>query len=195
MAARREAAQVLRALEVLVRSGPSVLLAELAHLAACVLVIAPVSAIASGHLGGSRRSAALGTMAGCALAAALSVTLLRQGGQPGALAGLRSCVVTEPSVLTVDGVTNLALFAPAAFLAVLAIGRPVPVALALAGLSLLIEASQAIRAVGVCDSSDALLNSLGALVAAAAAALVRHAASRPLPEASVSGSEPCRRSC
>jgi hypothetical protein len=178
-------------------SREPVLLAQIVRLAECVLVLAPVGGIAGGRLGASRRSPALGAMAGCALAAALSATLFRGGGRSGVLARLRWCAVTEPHMLSPDGLVNVALLAPAAFLAVMAIGRPLRVAAGLAAVSLTIEASQAIRAVGVCDSSDALLNGLGALAAALAAAGIRSAvaAVRPAAEPSVSGSVPCRRSC
>jgi glycopeptide antibiotics resistance protein len=140
---------------------------------------------------------ALGALAGSALAVAISLTLFRGGGRPGSLARLGSCVATDPRVLSGDGLANLALFAPAAFLAVLAIGRPGGVTAAITAVSLAVEGLQAVRSLGVCDSSDALLNSLGGLAAALAAALVRSAFTRgrPLAHDSVPGSDPCRRSC
>jgi glycopeptide antibiotics resistance protein len=100
-------------------------------------------------------------------------------------------------VLSSDGLANLVLFAPAAFLAVLAAGRPGRVAAGVAIVSLVVEGLQAVRSVGVCDSSDALLNAAGGLAAAFAAAIVRGALARwrPLAHAPVSGSSPCRRSC
>jgi glycopeptide antibiotics resistance protein len=128
---------------------------------------------------------------------AISLTLFRAGRQPGSLARLRACAVTDPTPLSGDGLVNLALFAPAAFLAVLAVGRPGRVAAGVAAVSLAVEGLQAVWSVGVCDSSDALLNSLGGLAAALAAALVRGAFERwrPIEHASVSGSGTCRRSC
>ncbi|MDT7537714.1 MAG: VanZ like family, partial [Actinomycetota bacterium] len=137
---------------------------------------------------------ALGGLAGWALAVALSLTLFRAGDQTGILG---ACAVTVPAVLSGDGLANLALFAPAAFLAVLAIGRPGLVAFGVAAASVAIEGLQAALAVGVCDSSDALLNTVGGLTAALAAALVRSGLARwhRLAGTSVSGSMPCRRSC
>jgi glycopeptide antibiotics resistance protein len=138
-----------------------------------------------------------GALAGSALAVAISLTLFRGGGQPWSLLRLRGCVVTDPTVLSGDALGNLALFAPAAFFAVLAIGRPARVAAAVAAVSLGVEGLQAIRSVGVCDSSDALLNALGGLAAALVAASLRSALRlrRPIPHASVPGSNPCPRSC
>ena len=139
----------------------------------------------------------LGALAGSALAVAITLTLFRGGHMPWSLAGLRSCVVTDPNPLSGDGLANLALFAPTAFLAVLAIGRPGRVAAGVACVSLVVEGLQAIRSVGVCDSSDALLNTLGGFAAALAASVVRGALARGRPPAfdSVPGSDPCRRSC
>jgi hypothetical protein len=161
------------------------------------VVLASLSAAVSGRLGRSRGAVALGALAGSALALALSLTLFRGGGQPGGLDRLRACVVTDPTLLSGDGLANLVLFAPAAFLAVLAIGRPGGVTAAIAAVSVAVEGLQAVRSVGVCDSSDALLNSLGGLAAALAAALVRGAFARwrPLEHAAVSGSGSCHRSC
>lgn len=162
-----------------------------------VLVLVPLGAVVSGRLGRSRGAVALGALAGSALAVAITLTVFRGGGQPGSLARLRTCVVTDPSPLSGDGLANLVLFAPAAFLAVLAIGRPMRVTAGIAALSLAVEGLQAVWSVGVCDSSDALLNSLGGLGAALLAALLHSAIlrSRTLATASVPGSVPCRRSC
>ena len=136
----------------------------------------------------------LGALAGSALSVAISLTLFRGGSRSGSLAG---CALTYPTVLSGDGLANLALFAPAAFCAVLAIGRPGHVAGTLGMVSLAVEELQAVQSVGVCDSSDVLLNGLGALAAALVAALLRKALARgrPLARHSVSGSDPCRGSC
>jgi hypothetical protein len=170
---------------------------HLALLLQCGLVLAPLGALVSGRLSRSRSAAGFGALAGSALAVAVSLTLFRDGGGHGSLARLRQCVLTDPTVLSGDGVANLALFAPTAFLAVLAIGRPLRVAVGVAGVSLAVEGLQAVQAVGVCDSSDALLNALGGLLAAVAATLVRGAFARwrRLAQPSVSGSGLCRRSC
>lgn len=136
------------------------------------LVLAVSGAYAARRLTGSRAAALLAAAAGVALATAVTLTLFRGGYRDGDLA---RCVVTDPVLLSADGVTNLLLLAPAAFLAVLAVGRPVQVAVGAGLVSLLVEAGQAVTAVGVCDSSDALLNTLGAALAALAAGVVRSA--------------------
>lgn len=176
------------------RVGPR---SHFGDLLAAGLVLASGCAIVSGRLDASRAAVPLGALAGSALAVAISLTLFRNGSRYGSVSRLRECAVTDPTVLSEDGLANLLLFAPAAFLAVLAIGRPGRVAAGLAFVSLGVEGLQAVWSLGVCDSSDALLNSLGGLVAALAAALVRGglARSRPVAHASVSGSGLCRRSC
>lgn len=170
---------------------------HLAPLLGCCLVLVPLCAVASWRTGQSAGAVVLGALAGSALAVAITLTLLRGGSQPWSLVGLRSCAVTDPTVLSGDGLGNLVLFAPAAFLAVLAIGRPARVAAGVAAVSLVVEGLQAVRSLGVCDSSDALLNALGGLAAALAATLVRAALVRSRPTAyhSVPGSVSCRRSC
>jgi hypothetical protein len=165
---------------------------HLTPLLALGLLLVPLGALTAGRLGGTRWASVPGALAGGALAAAVSLTVFRDSPQVWHLAGLRTCAVTAPNLLTGDGVSNLVLFAPAAFLAVLAIGRPGLVTAGVVTISLTVEATQAIHAVGVCDSSDALLNSLGGLVAALLASLARW---DPAPPASVSGSGSCRRSC
>lgn len=184
----------LEVLEQVHRAAPR---SHLGPLLASGLVLATLCAIVSGRLGRTRGAVAMGALSGSALAVAISLTLFRGGGRPGSLARLRACAVTDPTVLSGDGLANLALFAPAAFLAVLAIGWPGAVAAAIAAVSLGIEGLQAVRSVGVCDSSDALLNAVGGLVAASAAALVRGALVRrhDLAHDSVPGSDPCHRSC
>jgi hypothetical protein len=185
---------VLEVLAQVHRASPR---SHLAPLLQCGLVLAPLGALVSRRLSRSRSAAGLGALAGSALAVAVSLTLFRDGGRHGSLAQLRQCVVTDPTLLSGDGLANLALFAPAAFLAVLAIGRPGRVAACVAGVSIAVEGLQAVQSVGVCDSSDALLNAFGGLLAAAAASLVRGAFARwrSLAHPSVSGSGSCRRSC
>jgi hypothetical protein len=140
----------------------------------------------------SRAAAALGGVAGWWLAVALSLTLLR-GGYTWDPAGLRRCAITQPLVLSADGLTNLLLFAPTAFLCVVAIRRAAQVIVGIVLLSLLVEVMQAVSSVGVCDSSDVVLNSLGATVAALTALMVRSAIAGSRRTA-VSGSDPCPRS-
>ena len=133
-------------------------------------------------------AAVLGGCAGWWLSVALSLTVLR-GGYVWSPVGLHRCVITQPIVLSPDGLTNLLLFAPAALLAVLAVGRAALVVIGLTLLSCLVEVAQAYSSVGVCDSSDVVLNALGSAVSALVAAIMRSAA-RPR-HASVSGSDLC----
>ena len=182
-----------RALEALAQVHSAAPRSHLAPLLLCGLLLTVLGAAASGCLTRSRGAAALGALAGSALAVGISLTLFRGGFGPASLARLRTCVVTDPTALSPDGLANLALFAPAAFLAVLAIGRPLRVATGLAAVSLAIEGLQAIAWVGVCDSSDAVHNALGELLAALAATGLRVAFFRW--RTIVSGSIPCPRSC
>lgn len=170
---------------------------HLGTLLASSLVLGLLFAVVARRVGTSRGAVGLGAAAGAALAVAISLTLLRSGRQPASLARLPVCAVTGPMALSGDGVANLVLFAPAAFFAVMAVGRPGRVAAGVAAVSVGVECLQAIWSVGVCDSSDALLNSLGGLVAALAAACWHEALERRrvLVQASVSGSGSCRRSC
>ncbi len=162
--------------------------------ALCALVLAPLAAFVARRATRSWVASVLGGLAGLALAVALGLTLFRSGGVPGGLWRLRTCAVTDPVLMSGDGLANLALFAPAAFLAVLAIGRPGRVAAGVAATSVVVEVLQALRNVGVCDSSDALLNTLGGLGAALIAALLRAGFLRLRPLV-VPGSDPCPRSC
>lgn len=180
----------LDALRELTRVPPR---SHLTPLIRCLLVLVPSSAVSCGWLTRSRASAVLGALAGSALAVAITLTLFRGGFGHESLSRLRTCAVTDPLVLSADGLANLALFAPTAFLAVLAIGRPWLVSLGVALVSLAVEALQAVEWVGVCDSSDAVHNTVGGLAAAIAAAAVRAAWFRRYP--AVSGSGACPRSC
>jgi len=172
------------------RAGPR---SHLAQLLVCGAALTLLGALVSGRLTRSRAAAALGGIAGMALAVAVTLTLFRGGYAYWHLDGLRQCALTDPVLLSADGITNLLLFAPAAFLAVLAVGRPARIVLGAASISLLVEGVQAVSSMGVCDSSDALLNTIGAAAAAMAAVVVRVAFGRP-GHSSVSGSDPCPRS-
>ena len=153
------------------------------------VVLACFGAIACRRAVRSVVAAAFGALAGLTLAGALTLTVLRPS-YPlhGPDAG--RCFMTVPVLLSGDGVTNLLLFAPTAFLLVLAVGRPRAVVLSVAVGSVVVEWLQALREVGVCDSSDVLLNTLGALVAVGAACCLR-----PLLLRAVPGSGLCRSSC
>jgi hypothetical protein len=157
------------------------------------LVLALLGALFAGAVTKSRTAAAMGAVAGWSLSLAVTLTLFRGGYRSGDLAGLRQCAITAPVVLSGDGLTNLLLFAPTAFLMVLAINRPARVITGIGLLSLLVEGIQAVSSVGVCDSSDALLNTIGASVAACAAVVARSAFTRRR-RVSMAGSDLCPRS-
>jgi hypothetical protein len=157
------------------------------------LVLSLLGAVFSGQVTRSRIAATLGGLAGWSLSIAVTLTLFRGGYRLGDLAGLRQCALTTPNVLSGDGLTNLLLFAPTAFLTVLAINRPARVISCIGLLSLAVEGIQAVTSVGVCDSSDALLNTLGASVAALAAVAARSAFAWPR-RSFVAGSDPWPRS-
>lgn len=184
----------LKALDQMHRAAPR---SHLRPLLETGLVLAPLGAVVAARLSRSVLAALLGALSGAALTVAISLTLFRGGFGHASLARLRTCALTDPTLLSGDGLANLALFAPAAFFAVLAIGRPLGVAAGVAVVSVAVEAVQAIEWVGICDSSDAVHNTLGGLVAALAAALLRSAfvGSRRLTTVSVPGSDPCPRSC
>lgn len=152
---------------------------------AAALLLGCLGGVVAGRLGRTEGSVVLGALAGSALAVAVSLTLFRVGVRPGG----QRCAVTDPVLLSSDGLANLVLFAPAAFLGALAVGRPLFVTAGVAAVSVGVEALQQLLAVGVCDTSDALLNALGGLVGAGVA---RCAAAW---SGSVPGSSPCRRSC
>jgi hypothetical protein len=178
------------ALDVLVQVHRAAPRSHLAPFLESGLVLTLLGAIVSGCLTRSHTAAVVGALAGWSLATAVTLTLFRGGYRSGHLAGLRQCAATAPVVLSGDGVTNLLLFAPTAFLAVLAIARPARVITGLALISLVVEGLQAVMSVGVCDSSDALLNTVGASLAASAAVVVRAAFARP-QRSPVSGSDLC----
>jgi hypothetical protein len=168
------------------------------HLGPLALSVAVLGGLAGASAVWARRSIAagvLGSLAGAALALAISLTLFR-GTFPLHPAGERGrCALTTPALLTPDGVANLALLAPAAFLFVLAVGRPLLVVVGLALTSAVVEAGQSLTSVGVCDTSDALLNTAGAVMAALVAVALRAVVARWSPAVGVSGSSACRRSC
>jgi hypothetical protein len=177
------------ALEALAQVHRATPRSQVAKLAASCVVLAGVGAIACGRTYRSGVGAALGAAAGLTLAAALTLTVLRPS-YPLRSPDAGHCFVTVPGVLSGDGVTNLLLFAPTAFLVALAVGRPRAVVLTAAIGSAVVEWAQALREVGVCDSSDVVLNTLGALLAVGAASCLR-----PLLRRAVPGSGPCRSSC
>ena len=83
------------------------------------------------------------------------------------------CHLTGFSMVGGSELMNVLLFMPLAFFAVLATRRPLPVAVAAVGLSVLIELVQSWTERGVCETRDLLNNSVGAVVAVGVAALLR----------------------
>ncbi|MEU2158496.1 VanZ family protein [Streptomyces sp. NPDC019396] len=126
----------------------------------------------------ARRRGARGPWWGLTAASAVPVlgaTLFFPGRQTGASA--RWCTINkqllEPMV-TDQGVLNAVLFVPFAFFGVLATRRPVPVAVAGAGASLVIEVGQSLSGWmgGACDSGDVQMNTLGTLLGVGFAAVL-----------------------
>jgi len=154
-----------------------------------VAVLCPAGWWLARELHGSR---VLAAASGAALAVAFAVTVARPGLGTGmrtgtaGLRGLATCTVSDPWVLGPEAWLNIALLAPFALLAALAIGRPVLVAAIAVLASAGIEAVQAIYSVGVCDSSDLVHNSVGAAGAAALGAAV-HLGVRHLVSPGASG--------
>jgi hypothetical protein len=155
-----------------------------------ILLLAPLAWLAARHAGGLALAAAAAVVS---LVAIADLTVLRPGllhahAEWSHVAAV--CAVTDPSWLNAESLLNVALFVPAAFFAVLAVGRAAPAALwavtvvvGSAVLSLGIEATQAAYGIGTCDSSDVVHNVTGALIGAvlALAALAVLAALTPRP--------------
>lgn len=106
-------------------------------------------------------------LAGGAFALVPATTLGRRGID---LALDRPCLL-EPgwSLETPDSVLNFALFMPFAFFAVLASHRPLRVLGFVLVVSTLVETTQLITGLGVCQTSDVVRNTAGAGLAALAA--------------------------
>jgi VanZ like family len=155
---------------------PGTVLVPSLLLAAVLLPIAWAVARAVGAAPIAAAGAAL------ALIGVADVTVLRPGllhADPDWSRVATACVVTDPGWLSAETVLNVALFAPFAFLAVVAVARVVPAALAAVGvvlivaaMSLGIEATQAAYRIGACDSSDVVHNVIGAGFGAALGGLV-----------------------
>ncbi|GAA4864165.1 VanZ family protein [Saccharopolyspora cebuensis] len=116
-------------------------------------------------------------LAGMSLGAVLGVTLSRTRPDYASMPGVR--VIEEPfcqlngfSMMGGNELWNVLLFVPLVFFAVLATRRPLPVLASAIGLGVVIELVQQIANRGVCETQDLLNNVVGAVVAAAVAALL-----------------------
>ncbi|SDI64060.1 VanZ like family protein [Actinokineospora alba] len=111
-------------------------------------------------------------LAGFGLALALAVTLGRSGvldPDIATLDPLRRCVENDFALASTKQRLNFYMLMPFAFFATLAIRRAWPVMIACAVLSAGIELTQALIAVGICDSQDFYNNTVGGLIAVVAA--------------------------
>lgn len=133
------------------------------------LVLGTLGALLASWRGWAKAPAAL---AGCGVALALGVTLVRSGFDP-TRAGIRhplaACLRDSFSL---DGglqLLNFAMLMPVAFFGTLATRRPIATLLCCALLSGGIEVVQSMTGVGICQKQDFLNNSIGALPAAGVA--------------------------
>lgn len=111
-------------------------------------------------------------VAGCGVALALGVTLVRSGfdvSREGLRHPLSACIQDSFSLAGDMQVLNFAMLMPVAFFGTLATKRPLATLLSCAVLSGGIELIQATTSVGVCQKQDFLNNSVGALLAVAVA--------------------------
>ncbi len=114
-------------------------------------------------------------LAGASLGVVLGATLSRTRPDYASMPGVR--VVEEPfcqlngfSMTGANELSNVLLFVPLVFFAVLATRKPLVVLVSAIGLSAAIELLQMATNRGVCETQDFLNNSAGAAVAAAVAA-------------------------
>lgn len=114
-------------------------------------------------------------LAGFGLALALAVTLGRSGMLDPDIATmdpLRRCVENDFALASTKQRLNFYMLMPFAFFATLTVRRPLLVMISCAVLSAAIELTQALIAVGVCDSQDFYNNTVGGLIAVVAAWLI-----------------------
>lgn len=122
----------------------------------------------AGRRGWGRRSAAL---AGCGLALALAVTVVRPAGLFPAgglspLATVRECVVGDLSLARTYEKLNVAMLMPFAFFATLALRRPVLVVGCCVLLSGAVEFVQGATGGGTCQARDVVHNTAGGVLGA-----------------------------
>lgn len=118
------------------------------------------------HRRGARTT--LLVLAAVAFVAGIALTMYPPDGPPLTFCTVQFSVPFEG----IDTLANVALFLPGALLLAVAVGRPLPVAAAVSGLSAVIELTQAtVPAIGrSCDTNDWFMNTIGALLAAILAA-------------------------
>jgi glycopeptide antibiotics resistance protein len=142
-----------------------------------ILLLALICAVIGWFARDRRRL--LWTLTGIALVPVFALTLV-----PSSRSGVDGVTCTlqfsAPTLGSVELLANVALFLPPVFFAALATRRPLVVLAAGIGLSVVIEAVQAlIPAIGrACDTNDWLMNTIGAVVGVALAYLISR---RPRP--------------
>lgn len=122
----------------------------------------------AGRRGWPRWPAAL---AGCGLALALAVTLVRPLGEYpaggfGPVGALRECVVGPLSLTRTYEKLNVAMLMPYAFFATVATRRPAVVAASTVLVSGLVEYLQAATGIGTCQARDVAHNTMGGVLGA-----------------------------
>ncbi|MGH3494536.1 MAG: VanZ family protein [Sciscionella sp.] len=128
------------------------------------LVFGVLAVVLAGWAGWSRSAAGL---VGVGLALALSVTLVRPGSHAiGSEHPLSACLRGSFSLLGSQQVLNFVMLMPFAFFAATATRRPIVISLLCAMISAGIELTQSITGIGVCEESDWLNNTIGAVLAA-----------------------------
>ena len=151
----------------------------LAFVAGCALLGASGWGLAA-RRGWAQRPAAL---AGCGLALALAVTVVRPAGQfpAGGLSLLttaRECVVGDLSLTRTYEKLNVAMLMPFAFFATLATRHPAAVAVSCVLLSGFVEFVQGATGGGTCQARDVLHNTAGGVLGALLAVVLRELLTR-----------------
>lgn len=141
----------------------STLLVEHSALVPALLVLLALACVGAGWLVLRHRGA--GVLAALSLVPVLALTLVPAGGNR---LDEVVCVVqfSVPTPGSVELLANVALFLPPAFFATLATRRPLVVLAAGTGLSVVIEALQAlVFAIGrACDTNDWMMNTIGVAI-------------------------------
>lgn len=128
-----------------------------------VLVLAPAAWFAARWLGWARPRPRFAALAGVCLAL-VPATTLASTDRSLDVDWERSCYFDPGATLiSAEALLNIALFAPAAFFAVLAVQRLKPVVIGTLVGSLAIEVIQLASGLGRCEGADVLRNTLGAV--------------------------------
>lgn len=146
-----------------------------------VLMLAPAAMVFARRRRWSRARIASAGLAGGSFALVPATTLARGDAMIG---WGRSCLIQPGlSLETPEALLNALLFVPAAFFAVLAVRRAIPIVLAALASSAAVEAAQSATALGTCQTSDVVRNVAGAMFACGVATLLLRTSSAPsVPE-------------